>query len=126
MRFIDDDVQILVRLHMPKGSLDQFLFEFFYQRLQLQGVRQLAQYRLIGMHGLGKGRHHRLAFLTQLLQMMADDRFADPGIPHNDREAAMLRMNLDHVDDLRLLRQQGHLAAMKQLFRQPLGGFDHG
>src|SRR5437016_4864865 len=57
--------------------------------------------------------------------MRANDRFADAGIAGNHREAAVLRMNLDHVDDLRLLRQQWIIVAVKRLFGQSEGGFNH-
>jgi hypothetical protein len=48
--------------------------------------------------------------------MCANGRFTDTRLTDDNGEAAVLRMDFDHIDRIPLLRQQGNVIAIERFF----------
>jgi len=88
-----------------KRRFDQFFFQPFFSGFDFKRLGQLREYLPVSMQGSGAGDHGGVAFVGKLFKLFLEDAFANAGRPHNHRETALLRMDVDQVEDLFLLGQ---------------------
>ena len=68
---------------MAVRGLNELLFRVFHRHAQLHGFGQLLENILIGVQGLCKCDHHRIALFAALFQVLTDNGFAHAGVAND-------------------------------------------